>query len=478
MTAIPDAGADRPRQRLTLDETQRGLRLSLYEGAFFALMVGLGETYLVADAVRLGASTLMLGLIVSVPLFVGSFGPLLCLRILQRVKDRRRLVTVSDTLQGTIWWGLAIGDALGHSTPALLIVAYALHQFLGQFAGTAWTSWFGDLVPSGVRGSFVARRNRVVYGTVAVGILLGGAALQWLEPSSANGSGAGSGFALIFAVAGTCRVTCAAIAARMPEPRFAGLAAGPRVRRFLRTDRGRRAWRLVLLVLVLQLSVYLSGPYYVPFMLDDLAFTYVQFTAASLAVFAVKVVVLPSIGRSIDRVGPRSTFRTTVLLLALVPLPWVFAEGFWTILVAQAFSGLAWGGYEVSLFGLLVASSYRDTRPHLVAVQQVANGTGQLLGGLAGAGIAALAAGDLRVVFAVSCAARLAVACAAPFALPVARGEVLRVPRRMVLRVVGVRPGGGIALRPFVPAVPEDMDPITPQTRAVLDSIDDEERDA
>lgn len=467
------ATAPPPRARLTLDETWRGLRLSIVEGVLFALMVGLAETYLVADAVRLGASTLMLGVVVSVPLFVGSFGPLLCLRLLTWVRRRKPLVAASNVLQGALWWLLAANDHAGTSSPTLLVVAFTAHHFLGQFAGTAWTSWFGDLVPSGVRGSFVARRNRAIYGTIALGILAGGLVLEWAGARA--DADAGLGFAIVFAIAGTCRIGCAFVVARMPEPRFPGLAGAPRVKRFLRTDRGRRAWRLVALVFAIQLSVYLSGPYYVPFMLDELAFDYSQFTAASLIVFAVKVLVLPRIGRAIDGAGPRTTFRTTLVLLALVPLPWVFADGFGVILVAQAFSGLAWGGYEVSLFGLLIASSYRDTRPHLVAVQQIANGTGQLLGGLAGAGIAELAAGDLRTVFAISCAARLAVAFVAPLALPVGRGEVLRIPRRLVLRVSGARPGGGIGLRPMVPALPEEM---VPEAADELDAPVDARADA
>ena len=42
-------------------QTERALRLSVGEGSAWALMVGLAETYFIADAVRLGASTLQGG---------------------------------------------------------------------------------------------------------------------------------------------------------------------------------------------------------------------------------------------------------------------------------------------------------------------------------------------------------------------------------------------------------------------------------
>ncbi|QDU83401.1 Major Facilitator Superfamily protein [Planctomycetes bacterium Pla163] len=455
-------------ERLGPEEVQRGLRLSVAEGAAFAIMVGLGETYIIADAVRLGASTLMLGLLVSLPLFVGSLGPFLCLRLLARVtKRRRRIVVAANVLQALNLVALAAVELAGAGTPTLLLAAYALHQLLGQAAGTAWTSWFGDLIPAEVRGSYVARRNRVVYGAIGVGILVGGLLLQWLEPADSIASGTGGiGFALLFALAGIARGISALLSARTPEPPFAGMSTGPRVRRFLFTERGTRARRLILLVFAIQFTVYLSSPFYTPFMLEDLQLSYVEFTVASLMVMGVKVGILPSIGRAIDQFGPRSTFCMTLILLALVPLPWVFATGFWVIFAAQCFSGLAWGGYEVSLFGLLVGSSYRGTRAQVSAVQQLANGSAQLLGAMAGAGIVALASGDLRVIFAVSCAARLLVAFAAPIVLPAGIGETSVGPHRLLLRVVGFRSGGGIALRP-VGGLTED-----PEVEVGLDDED------
>lgn len=469
-----DAPAGDRRARLRPDEVQRGLRLSVGEGAAFALMVGLGETYIIADAVRLGASTLMLGLLVSLPLFIGSLGPFLCLHLLARVtRRRRRIVVGANLLQALNLVVLGAVDLAGAGSPTVLLVAYALHQLLGQAAGTAWTSWFGDLIPAEVRGSYVARRNRVVYGAIGVGILAGGLLLHWFEPEGpiTGDARGGTGFALLFILAGVARAVSAALSARTPEPPFAGMSTGARVRRFLFTERGTRARRLILLVFAIQFTVYLSSPFYTPFMLEDLQLSYVEFTVASLMVMGVKVGILPSIGRIIDQFGPRSTFCMTLILLALVPLPWVFADGFWLVFAASCFSGLAWGGYEVSLFGLLIGSSYRGTRALVSAVQQLANGSAQLLGAMAGAAIVALASGDLRVIFAVSCAARLLVAFVAPIVLPAGIGETAVGPHRLLLRVVGFRSGGGIALRP-VNGLTED-----PEVELGLDEEDPEGAD-
>ncbi|MEZ5977800.1 MAG: MFS transporter [Planctomycetota bacterium] len=448
------------RTSLSRDDVQRGLRLSVVEGSAFALMVGLGETYIVADAIRLGASTLVLGLLVTLPLFVGSLGPLASLRVLRGLSRRKGFIATANVLQGLNLAVIGLSDHQGWTTPLQLLLASTLHQLLGQAAGTAWTSWFGDLIPAVVRGSYVAMRNRFVYGGVSVGILAGGGLLEWLEPAVGEEGRTGLGFTAIFALAGLARLLSAVLILRTPEPRFAGIATGARVKRFLRTARGSRAWRIVVFGFFLQLTVYVSGPYYTPYMLENLSFSYVEFTLASLAVTLVKVTMLPAWGRAVDQQGPRASYATTCVLLALVPLPWVFVDSWGWVLLAQAFSGLAWGGYEVSLFGLMVASSYRDTRTHVSAVQQVVNGAAQLLGGLLGAGVAATAGGDLTAVFAASCGLRMVAALAVPFVVPRLRGEEHVHRHTVFLRVVGFRANAGLEHRvlvaPDVPPMPPD----------------------
>jgi len=427
------------------------MRLSIAEGSAYAWMVGLGETYVLADAIRLGASRLEQGLVVTLPLFLGALGPLLCLRLLARRKRRKGLAVGAIAAQAANLMLLAVADFLQRSSPALLIALAAVHQVTGQAVGTAWSSWFGDLVPDAVRGRYFARRNRFVYASIGGGMLAGGFLLQRLEgvPAGiAQGSG-GRGFALLFALAALARGTSAVLLALTPEPTFRGVADRSRVRRYLATARGSRAWRVVLLVFAMQLAVYVASPYFTPFVLESLSFSYAELTAANLTVMLAKVAMLPAWGRVIDQLAARSAFALAALLLALVPLPWLWADGPGWALGAYAYSGFAWAGYEVSLFALLLSSSYRHTRPHVFAMHSVLNGAGQLGGSLVGAWIAGAADQSLRLVFAASLAARLAAALAAPWIVPPAAGEADPPRRSLLLRVIGLRPMGGVVHRPL-----------------------------
>jgi MFS family permease len=438
---------------------RRTLRLSVLDAAVYAFMVGLGEVYFLADAIRLGASPLAQGLIVSLPLFVGAAGPLLALRLLPRLTARKPLVLAAAVGQALMLALLAAGDATHTLSPGLLIALVCLYQVCGQAAGTTWASWFGDLVPRTIRGRYFSRRNRAAYLGTFVGLLVGGLFLHYIEPGRAADALAdsGRGFVVLFGLASAFRLVSVGLLAASAEPVFHGISGRVRVTRFFASQRGTSAWRLVLMVAALQYAVYIASPYFQPFMLGELKFTYVQYMLASLTVIVMKVAFLPAWGTLIDQYGARQLGSLAALLLALVPLPWLWANGLGWVLVAQAFSGFSWAGFELAEFTLLLETSYRSTRLHVFAALRVGNGLAQLLGGLTGALLLKLSV-ELQALFAISLVARLLVAVSFLRLLPPARRGAPTIRRHeLLLRVIGIRPNGGVVHRPVVEQLPPDV---------------------
>ncbi len=433
---------------------RRTLRLSIADGTLYAVMVGLGEAYFPADAVRLGASRLVLGLVVALPLALGALGPLLALRLLARWHVRRPFVVAAAAGQALTLLCLALGDGLRLQTPGSLLALAVLYQVFGQAAGTVWSSWFGDLVPSSIRGSYFALRNRSAYLGTCGGLVAGGLFLEHLETAGPTAGGGGLGFAIAFAGAFLLRMTSVVLLQMSAEPRFHGLADRVRVVRFLRSARGTRAWQLLGLLALLQGATYVAAPYFQPFMLEELSFSYLEFMVASLTAVIFKVLFLPAWGRRIDACGPRPVVLVSALLVALLPIPWLWARGLAWVFAAQAFSGLAWAGLEVSQFALLLESSYRRTRVHVFAAFSVLNGSAQLLGSLAGAAIVS-ASGTLLSAFTASSLLRLLAAFLLPRFLPAPAGAPHVRVKDLLLRVMGIRPTG-MVLRPVAPLVGAD----------------------
>lgn len=438
--------------------TRRAMRLSLADALFYALMVGSGEVYFLADAVRLGATALEQALVITLPLCVGTLGPLVSLSLLGRFRRRKPVVVTAATAQASILFTIVSTDVMGTLSPPVLIGLASAYQIFAQTAGTAWASWYGDLVPARMRGRYFATRNRVAQLATSGSLIVAGLLLQRLEPGAAGtvapGAG-GTGYAIIFGAAGLFRLASAVLLAASPEPPAELLSDRHETLSFARSDEALPVRRILLFAAALQLTVYMASPYFGPFMLEELQLTYTEYMAGSVAVVGMKFTSLPAWGRMIDRYGARAAFLLAVVLVALVPLPWLWVRGVTMVIMAQALSGFSWGGHEVSQFSLLLESSHARSRLHVFAMMSVLTGFAQLVGSLLGGWLLMAVDRSFAVVFVVSAACRLGVALFAPAIIPAGVGAPGIGRRRLFLRLLGFRVSGGMESRP----IPVDDDP-------------------
>ncbi len=444
---------------LSREQTDKAMALALIDVVFHAIMVGFGEIYFLADAVRLGASPLQLALVGTMPLFVGALGPMVTLRALGRFGRRKPIVLLAAALQIITLVAITSADVTGWLTPVVLIVLACIYQVGAQAHTTAWSSWYGDLVPAEIRGRYFARRNRAAHLSTLGSLIGAGLLLQYLEPGAAGkvaaGAG-GTGFGIIFGIAAVSKAVSASLLARAPEPRFHGVDSALQTARMLVSEPGRPLLRLIGVATALQLMTYASSPYFVPFMLGELHLSYVEYMAGSVAVVLLKVFTLPGWGRAIDRYGARPVYLLALVLVGLVPMPWLWADGVVWVIIAQMFSGFSWGGHEVSHFALLLERSNARTRPWTFALTNVTAGTVQLGASLLGGLV--LAAGGYQMVFAASMAGRLMVAAAAPGLIHGDAGRHGIARRRLMLEMLGFRPSGGVNQQ-ALPVVEEENPP-------------------
>jgi MFS family permease len=472
MAALVEARVSREPSDLTDAERRRALVLAVPEGVLYAGMVGCAETWFVADAIRLGASALEQGLTVGLPLFVGALGPLLVLRWLARGARRKGLTVGAVAAQALTMVAMALADWTGRQTPALVILGSCLYQVCGQASAPVWSSWFGDLVPEATRGAYFARRTKAVQYAIFLSMVGAGLVLQIFEPRTflagvttswwPEHAAAGRGFAIVFGAAALSRSLSTLLLTLSPEPPFKGLATTTKVAQFLKTTRGSNAWRLVAGSGAFYLCVYLSSPFVVPFVVEELRFSYLWLMAALAIQYLLKALLQSRFGSSIDRHGPRAVWIVAALACAVVPLPCIWAGalppsgsaaipwgGLW-ILASQSFAGIAWGCFEIALFVLILETTFRATRPHAVAAQSILNGFGQLTGSLLGGLFLALTARAFRWLFVVTVVARVVMAFVLPRLVRERPDRPTIGARALLLRVLGIAPGG-TALQGYAP---------------------------
>lgn len=200
---------------------ESSLNHSLKDARAFAVMIGIGETYLSAFAIFLRATTPQIGLLASLPPLLGSLIQPVSAWLGRFTGQRKTIVLAGAGLQALAWLPIAALPILfpSHALP-LLIMSVVLYQCGAHLATPQWGSMMGDIVPNRRRGRFFARRTKIVSLTTFMALTFGGLLLQ----SFSSRGQTLLGFALLFGVALLARLVSVYHLSKMHDP--GGQAAG------------------------------------------------------------------------------------------------------------------------------------------------------------------------------------------------------------------------------------------------------------
>jgi len=432
---------------------RKDLRAVYGDGVGYSVMVGAGETYIPAFALALGMSEVLAGWIVSIPLLLGATLQLVSPLVIQRLQSHRKWVIACAGAQAVCCSGFVV-MALVHGLPPLLLFVIAtLYWGTGMASGPAWNTWVGTLVPRRVRAAYFARRSRGCQAAVLLGLVGAGLALHF-------GTGAEAVlfvFASLFVVAALSRAGSTWCLWQQSEPHPMPRnhrIVGPR-EIFRRARRGRNG-RLLTYMLAVQFAVQISGPFFTPYMLGELDFSYLKYLAIIATAYIAKMVALPFLGSAARRFG--SAWLLYATGAGIVPLSalWIFSESTGYLLALQIVGGCVWAGYELATLLLLFDHIHESERTSVLTVFNLANAAAWVAGALLGGLLLKLLGADraaYHVIFAVSCGARI---IAIVFIAGLRRVEFR--PRPLAMRVLGVRPNAGSISAPIVTslATPEN----------------------
>lgn len=386
---------------------RRDLCAILSDGAVYSLMVGMGETYLPAFVLALGMGDLAAALIVTVPLLAGAILQLVSPLAVRKLGSHRRWVVLCAATQATAFLPLIVAALVGQIPVLGVFLIASVYWGASMGTGPAWNTWVETLVPSRVRARYFSRRNRIAQAGVLIGFVMAGIALH-------EGKLRGYemwAFACLFLASAICRFSSAALIASQsePEPPRADrphLSVADLLRRLGHGPDG----KLLLYLIAMQFGVQVAGPYFAPFMLRELHFTYLEFMVLVGTSFVFKSLAAPLMGSIAHRFGARRLL--TVGGIAVVPMSagWLVSDNFFYLLVLQAAAGAAWAGYELAMFLLYLENIQAEERTSVLTTYNVVHALstvgGSLFGGAVFKGLGGGMEGFLTV-FAVSFVCRV-----------------------------------------------------------------------
>ena len=459
MSQAPPASPDRTRPRRN-DWLRQTLSTSRKEAVSSSTMTGICDNYLGAFAIYLRASLPQMGMLTALPQLVGALFQLLSVWLCPYFSRRHAIVT-GVAVQATAVAGMALLALLrpDNSVAWLIGLAVVYHACV-NFVQPQWRSWMGSLVPARRRGAFFAGRTRLTMISSFTVFACGGALLGWFEHHQA----AWAGFFILMLLAAGGRGLSALQLKQMHDPDHAS-AARPGsfidTLRRIRESFHHRAFREYSLFFAgMQGAVAISGPFFSVYMLNDLGYTYWEFTGNIGVSILTQFFTLSTWGRICDRWGNRLVMVTSCCMLPVLPALWLFSESYYYLLGVQVMSGLAWGGFTLSTSNYLY-----DLRParadfaSYAAVQSSLSAAGVFCGALLGGYLASALPGlvallpaswqlehSVILIFATSSLLRVAIA-----AWFIPRSQELRVRHhpdllQVVYRVARFTPGAGIVL--------------------------------
>lgn len=326
---------------------RRDLALSIGDGAAYGLMAGIVDIYLPAFALAVGLAPVLAGLVATAPLLAGGLLQLLAPRAIARVRSLRGWVSACMAIQALAIAPLIVLALHGGPATPIVFASASLYQAAGMAGAAGWTPWMSRVVPARVRTTFFGRRMGVVQGSMLLGLVGAGVALQ-------ASHGAHAIYALVFAIAALARLAGGLAIARQGGT----ISTRPRRRMRLRSIapllRGTERARLLGYLLAALAATAISGPFLTPYLFVRAGVSYAGYCVFSATIVIVKIAVLPSFGRVIQRAGVKRVLSTCAIAIAAIPLMWAASREFAWLLATQVYAGIAWAGFELAMLMALL----------------------------------------------------------------------------------------------------------------------------
>jgi len=383
----------RTQETLTDEQVQSGLRYVIRDGiASQAMGILTGGAFLVAFAVKLGASNFVIGLLAA----IGPLAQLLQLPsilLVEKMRNRRAIVVVAAGLSRMCWLVVALipflfGAQIGL---AVLLASMMGASAFGAISGCGWNSWMRDLIPQNILGSFFSKRMRIATG---VGIALSLVAAVYLDfwkkvlPKYEL-----QGYSILFGLGVCAGVLGLYFLARTPEKKMPQLEEKPRILKMLgQPFRDENFRKLIAFMCSWNFAVNLAGPFFMVYMLKRLGLSMSFIIGLSIVSQVMNFIFLKVWGKYTDRFSNKSVLAICGPLFILSILAWTFTtmpeKYFLTIpllIVIHIVMGLASAGVSLASgnIGLKLAPEGQAT-VYLATntiVNSVAAGIAPILGG-------------------------------------------------------------------------------------------------
>lgn len=401
---------------LSKEEIAQTKKCSIKDGSAWSVMYGFGEQYITPFALRIGASASEIGILNSVPAFIGATFQLLGAKLTDKYQNRKKIVTFFALLQAILILPLFF---IPFFTKDMLVLTalFTLYNIFSNIMGPAWSSWISDVIPENDRTTYFGKRNKYVVASTMFSVMIAGIILHFFESINIW-----TGFMILFSIAFIGRIISWYYLSKQIEPEY---KYNPEdyfsFKDFLKRMPHTNFGNFVIFRSLMALAVMIAGPFFTVFMLKNLDFNYLQYTILVLIPMAIKAITMTYWGKYSQRFGTRHILIISGLWIATIPIWWFIVGYFFTgftafylLIPVEIMTGFAWGGFELTAFNYVLETVSPEKRARGFAYFNMVFGFAVLAGGLLGAYLVDIipetfGVSTLLIIFIISAIARLLV---------------------------------------------------------------------
>ncbi len=382
-----------PSETLSEQDIQNGLAYVIKDGvASQAMGILTGGAFLMAFAINLGASNLVIGLLAA----IGPLSQLIQLPaifLVEKVRNRRLVTVAAATLSRLCWLVIAVAPFLFGPEAAitiLLVLLVAVSAF-GAIGGCSWNSWMRDLIPETVMGGFFSKRMRIGTGVGIVLSLLAAAYLDAWKKFLPDEELAG--YSILFVVGVAAGLLGVYYLARTPEARMVPADEKLHIFKLLSQPFQDENFRkLMAFMCSWNFAVNLAGPFFMVYMLRRLELPMSLIIALGIVSQVFNFLFLKVWGRYTDRFSNKSVlsicgplFMVTILAWVFTTMPDVYILTIPLLVLIHIVMGLAGAGVSLASGNIALKLAPRGQATTFLAantiVNSVAAGVAPILGG-------------------------------------------------------------------------------------------------
>ncbi|HOJ33862.1 MAG TPA: MFS transporter [Candidatus Hydrogenedentes bacterium] len=316
----------RPKEDLTEQDVELGLRMLLWDAVFAQVMMVLTTgAFLIGYALMFQANNTVIGLLAAVSPFFQTL-QLPSIYLVERIRVRRTIAVVGFGASRLALLVLALLPLLKVSpgvSLSLFLIFLSLHHAFAAAGNCAFNSWLRDFVPADRLERFFARRLSIATLAGAVLSFGGGVAIDWIKKSTITNAGTFA-YGFLFLIGSVAGLLSVIAISRTPEPQMPPTKVSS-LRPLLAeplTDINFR--NLLIFLAVWSFAVNFAAPFFAVYLIDRLGLSMTLILVLSVLSQMANVPFFGIWGRMAERFSNKTVMVFCVPLFFLTFLMWPF----------------------------------------------------------------------------------------------------------------------------------------------------------